>query len=737
MPLYIPAIANLTGDVTSVGNATSYANTVPVAKGGTGQTTIQTALAALSTWTTSISYAVGQQVTYGTSIYVCIVAHTAGASIAADIALGKWVFDSSITSTSPNLMLTGNNFEDNTVGGWFAVHSTTSNGLPTGAGSGGAIFSTTNGGSAKNSATNAASVSSSSPIDGIYSLNLATTGTSTFGDGYISQSIPVSSAYQAKVLTVKFKYKNVAGAAVFSGTGQGATPSTYGAAVYDVTNNAWLPMAGNFNFTQSTGAGDFVGTVQTASTTSAVQIFIYFAVTPPANSSLFLDNFYVGQQVSPQAPAVSDWVAYTPTFTGLGTVSATVVFSRRVGDSLQVAGRTTAGTSTATPGLISLGYNGTNSNVVADTSKMSTNCICGYGWANNASTTIFGWSIIGPATNLSSVIIAIQTSTIPATTNTTNASTSIGTGFVFEFNFTIPIVGWSSNSVVSSDTDTRIVAARMTGATATITGSYSDITWTTVVSDTHGAMGAISYTIPVTGYYDIIGAIDVGATSLSAAGGFFVGLNTGSVILENKFIFDLNVPENESLDFNYGSVLLNSGTTLKLQVKTTGTVGTPVINSSATTNFLAVKRLSGPAVITATESVNARYNSSVTVISGSLATISWVNKDFDSHNAMSAGTYTIPVSGKYWVSSVIKSGAIFTAGQNVTTELQKNSSVITRTVVFAQAGFTNNLDGIIPGDLISCNAGDTLRIQLSCSGASPSITASSFENYFAIARVGN
>lgn len=44
---HVTTNANLTGDVTSVGNATTYGNTVPIAKGGTGQTTATLAIAAL------------------------------------------------------------------------------------------------------------------------------------------------------------------------------------------------------------------------------------------------------------------------------------------------------------------------------------------------------------------------------------------------------------------------------------------------------------------------------------------------------------------------------------------------------------------------------------------------------------------------------------------------------------------------------------------------------------------
>jgi hypothetical protein len=69
---------------------------------------------------------------------------------------------------------------------------------------------------------------------------------------------------------------------------------------------------------------------------------------------------------------VTPWVAYTPTFVGLGTVSGVSMFSRRVGDSLQIRGFLTTGTVTASQATMTIGYNGTNSNVTLNTSKLGT-----------------------------------------------------------------------------------------------------------------------------------------------------------------------------------------------------------------------------------------------------------------------------------------------------------------------------------------------------------------------------
>lgn len=69
--------------------------------------------------------------------------------------------------------------------------------------------------------------------------------------------------------------------------------------------------------------------------------------------------------------AITPWVAYTPTFTGFGTPTGVSMWSRRVGDTLEVRGYFTTGTTTAVEAQITLGFNGVNANVVTDATKVA------------------------------------------------------------------------------------------------------------------------------------------------------------------------------------------------------------------------------------------------------------------------------------------------------------------------------------------------------------------------------
>lgn len=75
---------------------------------------------------------------------------------------------------------------------------------------------------------------------------------------------------------------------------------------------------------------------------------------------------------------VTDWVSYTPTFTGFGTVSNVQVKSRRSGNNLYISGRFQGGTTTATEARITLGYNGINANVTSSNTVITSIQLAGF-----------------------------------------------------------------------------------------------------------------------------------------------------------------------------------------------------------------------------------------------------------------------------------------------------------------------------------------------------------------------
>lgn len=71
-------------------------------------------------------------------------------------------------------------------------------------------------------------------------------------------------------------------------------------------------------------------------------------------TALVMQNVIVGPGTISQGAIVGEYIAYTPTFTGFGTVTGTSIAYRRVGSNIHIIGRFTPGTSTAVEAQMTL-----------------------------------------------------------------------------------------------------------------------------------------------------------------------------------------------------------------------------------------------------------------------------------------------------------------------------------------------------------------------------------------------
>lgn len=632
----------------------------------------------------------------------------------------------------PKNYITLGNFENQLTTGWsLGTVGTLTNGIPTG--------SPTFGSGASGNLSIA--VTTSSPLGGLASLQYISSAVTTQGNMLGSQAYSIDIEDQAKVLTFKFYYSVPSGVTNcnFSGT----SSNSFGIAIWDATNSAWLSSTANFGMTQSSGTGYVTGTCQTATTTASIQFVIYNANATGGAATLNLDDFFLGPQTAPFGPTMTDWVAYTPTFTAFGTVSGVSAFYRRVGANLEVKGTFTSGTSTAANAQISL-PSGLSLNSSAITTPAQTNTFGFITRAIHTTATNFPGTTVGPwpitdatATSTTSVFIATTTNTASNVYPLALGTAVLSVNDEASFQFTCPISGWSSNVQMSSDTDTRVVAMRSNNASATVTASYSTVTWNTVINDTHGAMGSTTYTIPVTGYYDVAAQTSLGGTqALNGTASISINKN-GSLIQENNNGYGGAVTATNTISIGLDSMLCNAGDTILIQVKSSATL--PVIADATNGCFFSISRRSGPSVIAATESVNMSYtDTSGGTIGASQAVYKFTTKTRDTHNAYSTSTglYTIPVSGEYRISSTLTTAAV----NNSTSQAFEIWAVYNGSTNIA-TNFTwgNGVSHTQPAALSAsypCNAGDTLQIQASSSTATTGSTGAGL-NTICIERVGN
>jgi hypothetical protein len=183
--------------------------------------------------------------------------------------------------------------------------------------------------------------------------------------------------------------------------------------------------------------------------TGVVDVLFSLSSTAPTMPTNYTAKRLIGAfarvSASNQAPrAFSDdrlgpsaFVAYTPTFTGLGTVASSAFFSRRVGSMLQIVGSCVIGTPTATATQITLGYNGTNANVTIDSTVAASVKLLGsytLSVAQAASQYVIGTGGNG--------YINISQSNASASGLTAANLSGAGSGITLAINAMVPISGW-------------------------------------------------------------------------------------------------------------------------------------------------------------------------------------------------------------------------------------------------------------------------------------------------------
>ncbi len=614
------------------------------------------------------------------------------------------------------------------VNGWTAFNTTFTGGVP----------GTITAGSTKVTLTQTAT----SPLSGLGSLKFdVVDASSSAGHGAISPVITVDSQDLAKVITSLFSYKFTANASNFDASG--TSTETLEMWIYDVTAGTWTQPAGFRGINNKSGADFVQGTFQSHASNTQYRVAWIIKNAPSATGTLYFDNFYFGRVGPAQGAAVTDWVSNTCTSTWT-TNTTTFCKSRRVGDHAQM---TFSVSLTGAPNNTGLTFT-LPSGMVMDTAKML-NAVdgyngIGYGICRQGSTVYNVQAIFSS----SSSFYAAYQNALTGAVNTFNATqpATFASGGACEFFVEFPVVGWSSNVQMSSDSDTRVVAFRAKANSGSLTGAYSDVTWNTVEEDNTGSFnGTTTWTVPVSGYYDVTGQIYTSSTTTASGNVHDIKLlkNGSTAVGESQYVFQgSSGGQAISVPFNFSSVKLNAGDTLKIQCANNST--TPIFNTASTQSSFQIKRISGPSQIAASEnvSVSATNSSAQSIPNATNTTITGWTKIHDSHSSFNAtsGVFTAPVSGKYYASMTVTMASGFTANTGSSNPAINQAGSLTTSVqpTCAFTSTTSEQHACTATFVFNMVAGDTLTLrQYQSNGAARSIDSSGARTYFSVNRLGN
>lgn len=614
-------------------------------------------------------------------------------------------------STGSGALNTGNgDFELNATTGWSLAHTTLSAALfPTSVAAATVPFDSTHGGTAA-AGTLSFGIESTAPITQKYSGKLISSGASTAGDMVLTSAFYVDKSDQSAPLTITLSTSVTVGASGlnFSGT----SSNSFAIYVYDVTGATWIQPSGVFGMV-SNGVYNVKNVVfqPQSNTSTQYQIAIININASSGAYTMLLDAVGVGPQAAVSAPAMSDSVSYTANTNGMGGVTAAVNY-RRVGETLELSGNLTTGTTTAAQAQVNLPVG-----LSIDGTKIGTNAVCGTAAASTQGANV-NFPVLANSGNT-----YIQFGAMAASSST-GLSPQLGNSLLsnsvgFNFFCKVPIVGWSSNTVSSADTDTRVVSTILTG-TPTGSGSGAILIFPTITKDTTGSYSASTgeYTVGPPGLYDVKLVVAAGNAGLR----HYIYVNGAQVA-------PLAITQ-PTYDVGSGSaeVTVKSGDII--DVRMNGVSG----GYSGGECAMSITRLSGPAVVQATETVSASYNTTSTAVGTSYTPIIYTAKAFDDHNSYSTttGLFTVQTPGKYRVSG--KWSQAVTSGDNVYIAIFKTGAEA------SSAFFPANGATITPmiTDTAQCVTGDTLSIQSKVATGSTNasgITATMAT--IAIERIGN
>jgi hypothetical protein len=633
--------ANLTGDVTSTGNATTYNNVVPTTKGGTGLSTVGSENDVL-------------KISNGVPVY----------------------------GNTPNVPKNYITATDGKIIGAWTTYADAAGTYPVD-GTGGTSTATF-------------AVSTDLSLRGTTNFLFTHTAANNQGNGF-SYDFTIDPSDKGKVLQISLEYL------IASGTYADDDLQFW---VYYIDGaNSRLIQPAPFKLKNSGIPERFPLEFQTqggSSATTTYRLIGHVATSTATAYTIRFDNFNVGPQAKLYGSAQTDWVSYTPTFTGFGSPSAIDIQWRMSGPDLLLKGTFVSGASTNTEARISLPSGMTS---VVSTSSLRT---AGEYYKGVSSTThggsIFVESALGYITFGESGTYGGSTinSVVKA-----NADTIISSGNIFTFTATVPIAGWSSSRVMSNDADTRVVNfVGYVNGTPTLTAATTNLALTTL-KDSHSSWVTNIYTVKVPGDYLVTGT----AYSTATAGNLQAYKN-GSI-----FSYLMEIKSGSPTNGSSRLPDLKAGDTISIRSDTTLTVNGSLSNFSIT-------RDSGPSQIMASESVSFSANTSTTAATTSAPFIYTV-KDHDTHNAYSTttGEFTAPVSGKYDCNISAYSASSFAVN------LHKNGTAV------YQGGYDNAGANVASGShTLSLLSGDTLEVR-----PSTSVTASggAINNNFSCHREGN
>jgi hypothetical protein len=545
--------------------------------------------------------------------------------------------------------------------------------------------------------------SSSTPLSTNNDYNWTKSANNRQGEG-VAYAFTIDRSDQGKPLQIEFNYELISG--TWAGSVAPATDSDMIVYIYDVTNAVLIEPQGRLLEPMVTSMYyRYRGTFQTAINSTSYRLILHTATTSASAYTLAFDDFRIGPQVVSNGAVVTDWKDANSVAAGTlitaetsnptyGTVQNNICRWRRVGSNAEIEWdyRQSAAGSNGSGiyyfnippeiGVIDTTYKPINTNTTSSTYDAANSSVGLFTAASSAGYMFQGAVVPHSATKVkfhNSITGASQGSQIYYSGDTAFNQTIMSA----QLRMSIPIVGWSSNVQMSSDSDTRVLAFNATTSTTSINTTPARLALT-AVTDTHGGLVSNQYVIPVAGIYHI-------TSSVYFSRGGSLGSATCELRKNNTAIHTANA------DNDYGMILVND----KIVSLVAGDLidffaytDTSTASTTSTKTSFSIKRLSGPSQIAASEKVVASYYINSNTAYSANDYLNYDTKVIDTHNAVTTGSgttwkFTAPMTSSYRVScsASTTSGAanlvVMKSGANHKYITQANTGIATGSCIIS------------------------------------------------------
>lgn len=499
----------------------------------------------------------------------------------------------------------------------------------------------------------------SSPLRGIASGLITKDAANRQGEG-ISLALTIDSADKAKVLRVSADYEVASGTFSY-GDGTVASPSDLRVFIYDITNAVIIEPTQ----TLLDGSGQIVTEFQASSNSTSYRLILHVATVSASAWTFKFDNVQVGPRELARGPIDQDLGALTTTGTWTTNTTYTGQYYRK-GNMLHAEVKIAL---SGAPNAVTLEVN-LPAGLTADITKIfgdagnENYCIGSVTLTDEGVANYVGVmqldrdtpTVVQPF-SLDDAAAAVSPEVINATAPFTWANTDVIT-----IRYAVPIVGWASNIVTSSDSGTRTIsfgAYKDTSAQTASSGVATEITFNVKRFDTNASYSTSTgrFTAKESGYYSFKSTIQylTGATPPNSVAAYFLKNGTGSRI--GNFLSSVHVLNQSYSIIAVGDIYLNAGDYVSLWVLSSAQ-DVSVLQTGSTNDVSSFygHKIQSPQSIGMADPVLARIGGDAPSASSGNPLI-FPTVAYDTHGAYNAttGRYTAPTPGYYRVHGFINS----------------------------------------------------------------------------------